>query len=90
LPPRLQRIEPTDYPEKLDGLAPDYLKSILHDAYDRQFVYRKSSDENPKKYVLYSLGTNGKDDGGSNCRNDTDCFRDIRFDPNWSRFPFAL
>jgi hypothetical protein len=51
-------------------------------------VYRRSHDENHESYLLYSLGENGIDDDGAHCRGDNNnCFLDIRFHPDWSRFP---
>jgi hypothetical protein len=82
------RAERGDYPQKLADLAPIYLKAIPVDSYQQSFVYRRTSDGDTKDYVLYSLGENGKDDGGVNCRDD-ECSLDISFHPNWSHFPLA-
>ena len=49
------------YPEKLDDLAPKYLPAIPDDLFSgKALIYRP--DE--KGYLLYSVGVNGKDDGG--------------------------
>lgn len=49
------------YPEKLDALAPKYLPQIPQDVFaGKSLVYRPTK----KGYLLYSVGVNGKDDGG--------------------------
>ena len=49
------------YPDTLDSLVPDYLAQIPRDSYNAAaFVYQKQDGI----YTLYSLGTNGQDDGG--------------------------
>jgi hypothetical protein len=50
-----------NYPERLDQLVPDFLPRMPIDYSDRQPLrYRREGD----RYVLYSVGLNGKDDGG--------------------------
>jgi type II secretory pathway pseudopilin PulG len=49
------------YPDKLEALATKYLKQIPQDLFSgRPLIYRPSE----KGYLLYSVGINGKDDGG--------------------------
>jgi hypothetical protein len=49
------------YPAKLDALAPAYLKAVPNDLFSGKPLVYKPSD---KGYLLYSVGPNGKDDGG--------------------------
>ncbi len=51
------------YPENLNALVPGYLKEIPTDPFggEKPLRYRQSGD----KYLLYSVGPDGKDDGGS-------------------------
>jgi len=49
------------YPETLEALAPKYLPQIPKDVFSgRPLIYRPSENG----YLLYSVGANGKDDGG--------------------------
>jgi len=49
------------YPKTLDALAPKYLKQIPEDIFaGKPLIYRSSENG----YLLYSVGVNGKDDGG--------------------------
>jgi hypothetical protein len=49
------------YPQKLDELTPKYLRAIPDDIFSgKALIYRPSE----KGYLLYSVGPNGKDDGG--------------------------
>ena len=50
------------YPAKLAELAPKYVKSVAKDIFagDADLHYRPQGDG----YLLYSVGVNGKDDGG--------------------------
>ncbi|MFO0935134.1 MAG: hypothetical protein U0798_01295 [Gemmataceae bacterium] len=49
------------YPDKLDQLVPTYMKSMPVDLYSGKVpIYRKTE----KGYIVYSVGENGKDDGG--------------------------
>jgi hypothetical protein len=51
-----------DYPESLAELAPEYLKTIPPDVVNGQPLhYRRTQDG---RYMLYSVGWDGKDDGG--------------------------
>jgi hypothetical protein len=57
------RAEHGNYPAKLDDLTPTILKSLPVDLYNAQpYIYRRNADG----YILYSTGSNGEDDGGSN------------------------
>ena len=57
------RLEHGRYPASLTELAPDYLKKIPYDpfALEGAFSYLLKG----KSYVLYSVGPDGKDDGGT-------------------------
>jgi hypothetical protein len=49
------------YPEKLEALAPKYLAKVPQDRFSgKPLVYRPAD----KGYLLYSVGVNGKDEGG--------------------------
>jgi hypothetical protein len=49
------------YPAKLDDLAPKYLAAVPGDLFSgKSLVYRPDD----RGYLLYSVGMNGKDDGG--------------------------
>ena len=50
-----------DYPARLEELAPRILKKLPQDPFTgAAFCYRRQ----PNGYLLYSVGWNGKDDGG--------------------------
>jgi WD40 repeat protein len=55
------RVENGRYPAKLDELAPRYLAAIPDDLFSGKALIYRPSD---KGYLLYSMGVNGKDDGG--------------------------
>lgn len=49
------------YPAKLADLSPNYLATVQDDLFSgKQLIYKPSE----KGYLLYSVGVNGKDDGG--------------------------
>ena len=55
------RVDLGHYPQKLDELSPKYLFTVPKDFFSGQpLLYRLD----PKGYTLYSVGPNGKDDGG--------------------------
>src|SRR5947209_1044060 len=55
------------YPEELEALAPKYLKEIPNDLFsNKPLIYRQSRTS----YVLYSVGVNGRDDGGQGFDDD--------------------
>jgi hypothetical protein len=49
------------YPNTLDRLTPGYLKQVPQDSFSGQALLYRSGT---KGYLLYSVGPNGKDDGG--------------------------
>jgi hypothetical protein len=49
------------YPAKLDEIAPKYLVTIPGDVFSNKALIYKPSD---KGFLVYSVGINGKDDGG--------------------------
>ena len=50
------------YPSQLDVLAPQFIKELPHDVINGQpFHYRNTEGDS---YLLYSIGWDGKDDGG--------------------------
>ena len=54
-------------PEQLDVLVPAYIMSVPEDPFDLQPMrYRREEDS----YLLYSIGPNGKDDGGTRGRSE--------------------
>ena len=51
-----------NYPESLDVLAPQLIATVPHDLINGEpLKYRRTDDGN---YLLYSVGWDGKDDGG--------------------------
>ena len=51
-----------EYPERLDAMAPEYFEAVPFDPADGQPLrYRCNPDGS---FLLYSIGDNGKDDGG--------------------------
>jgi hypothetical protein len=54
------RADHNDYPDSLQKLVPQYTDRLPSDVRRRAFVYRKTN----AGFVLYSLGKNGRDDGG--------------------------
>jgi hypothetical protein len=62
------RSEKGGYPKTLDALTPDYLKQIPRDLFSgNALVYRPTFPKaaGPANgYLLYSVGVNGKDEGG--------------------------
>jgi hypothetical protein len=60
---QLHRRSADAYPETLDALVPDYFAELPADpAGRRPYNYDRTADG----FLLYSLGKNGHDDGGSN------------------------
>jgi hypothetical protein len=63
------RIDHKAYPEKLEELIPNYLPNVAVDAFGhRPLIYRKTDDG----YLMYSMGNDGKDDGGKTYEGDED------------------
>ena len=57
------RLAHGQYPETLDGLVPQYVEKLPHDIIGGQpLKYRRTDDG---QFVLYSIGWNEKDDGGT-------------------------
>jgi hypothetical protein len=64
---RAFQLQENRLPKSLDELAGRELEAIPHDPYSgRDFIYQPGKD----RYILYSVGPNGVDDGG--IVNDTD------------------
>ena len=62
------RAEQGQYPAKLDDLVPSVLDKLPVDLYNaKPFVYKRIDPG----YLLYSIGENGQDDGGSNQQQGT-------------------
>lgn len=62
------RVEHGTYPERLDELVPSILPKVPVDLFHATpFFYKRTSDG----YLLYTVGANGVDDGGSNQRYPT-------------------
>jgi hypothetical protein len=57
------RAEQGEYPAELAGLCPKYVKSLPADPFGTGPIRYKRE---PPGYVLYSVGPNGRDDGGRN------------------------
>ena len=56
-----------DYPAKLDDLAPKYLAAVPDDLFSgKALVYRPTE----KGYLFYSVGADGKDEGGRSFNDD--------------------
>lgn len=57
------QLKHRNYPENLDALVPEFLTSVPLDPVDgNPLRYRSNADGT---FVLYSIGENGKDDGGN-------------------------
>lgn len=50
-----------NYPKALEALVPRYLKTVPDDLFSGKALIYRTTD---KGYLLYSVGANGKDDGG--------------------------
>ena len=63
------RTDHGKYPARLAELKPKYIAEIPKDLFtDKDLIYRPQ--DGGKGYVLYSLGSNGRDDGGLNANDD--------------------
>jgi hypothetical protein len=61
------RADTGRYPAKLDDLAPKYLLTVPRDLFSgKPLIYRPSENG----YVFYSVGPNGRDDGGRTADDD--------------------
>ncbi|HUA37640.1 MAG TPA: hypothetical protein VMA35_04485 [Candidatus Sulfopaludibacter sp.] len=57
------RLAHGEYPETLDALAPQFIEQLPHDIINGQPLhYRREAGG---RFTLYSVGWNGKDDGGT-------------------------
>jgi hypothetical protein len=57
------RLAHGEYPETLDMLAPKFIEKLPHDIINGQPLHYRRTDDG--KFVLYSVGWDGKDDGGT-------------------------
>ena len=57
------RLAHGEYPETLDALAPQFIEKLPHDIINGQPLHYRRTDDG--KFVLYSVGWNEKDDGGT-------------------------
>ena len=57
------RLALGEFPETLDALSPRFIGTIPHDIIGGQPLHYRRADNG--SYVLYSVGWNGKDDGGA-------------------------
>lgn len=53
------------YPDKLDGLVPTYLKAVPIDPFGKGKPMRYEPLDNGRRFLLYSLGQDMVDDGGT-------------------------
>jgi hypothetical protein len=56
------RVDGGSYPKRLGDLAPRHISAIPKDIFDNDGDLRYKPTDNG--YLLYSVGPNGKDDGG--------------------------
>jgi hypothetical protein len=74
-----------DYPKTLDAVAPQFIGKIPHDIINGQPLhYRRTEDGN---FLLYSVGWNGKDDGGVSAKDGIFNFSEKDGDWVW---PFSV
>jgi hypothetical protein len=56
------RLEHGEFPDRLEALAPKFIDPLPHDPINGEaFKYRRTGEG---RFILYSVGWNGKDDGG--------------------------
>jgi hypothetical protein len=61
------RSDRGSYPERLTALTPEYFPDFPEDCYTASdYIYRRDGNA----YLLYSVGPNGKDDGGADREKD--------------------
>ena len=66
---RMHKVETGSYPDALSLLVPDYLSEATVDPFSgKGMIYRKDG----RGFIVYSIGQNGKDDGGPNKTRDSD------------------
>jgi hypothetical protein len=63
----LYRIRHGEYPERLEGLVPEFVAALPMDSYNgKGFGYRRvSNDPHGRGYLLYTFGEDGEDNGGT-------------------------
>ena len=67
------RADNDSYPDKLVDLTPKYIAEVSKDIFsDADLHYTREGDG----YLLYSVGVNGKDDGGKGCDDRTEAGED--------------
>jgi hypothetical protein len=74
------RLANGNYPDKLDALVPQFLRTIPHDLINGQLLrYRRTNPPSPHgsgaaggRFILYSVGWNETDDGGKIVFNEKD------------------
>ncbi len=72
-----------EYPESLDALTPQFIEKVPHDIIDGgPLKYRKNNDS----FVLYSIGWNEEDDGGTPAKVDRNGTPDSN-DGDWVWLP---
>jgi hypothetical protein len=57
------RLAHGEYPATLDALAPQFIEKVPHDIIGGQPLHYRLADDG--RFVLYSVGWNAKDDGGT-------------------------
>jgi hypothetical protein len=57
------RLAHGNYPETLDALAPQFIEKVPHDLINGQPLHYHRTEDG--KFVIYSVGWNEKDDGGT-------------------------
>jgi len=73
------------FPEQLSQLVPDILSEVPTDPFSgKSLIYRKT----PSGFIVYSVGSNGKDDGGKETREITRMATTCL--PNWAPPRFIL
>jgi hypothetical protein len=73
------RSDHDKYPATLAELKPKYISEIPKDLFtDKDLIYRPQDGD--KGYVLYSLGPNGRDDGGRNANDDWEKYENVEPD----------
>ena len=70
------RLAKSSLPEVLDELVPEYIEAIPEDPFDGKPLRYKKLD---KGYVVYSIGPDGKDDGGAEEQDDEGRPLDVTF-----------
>lgn len=79
---RAYKLKHGSYPNKLDELVPSYIKSVPDDLFvlNKPIKYIKTSSS----YILYSVGPDGKDDGGKPCIDTRTSVTEMRYYVDWN------